>query len=167
MRKTLSVALSVAGLVVPAAVTMGVVASTGSAADASARSADLAVSGAVAGGERTVESSHPVVLVFTLKNRGPGDVDSSADMGYVSVRNGTVTDQLCIFFTGASFNADSPQCEYGALSVGQTGRMTLIVQPRTDITDFRLSVKVCSSNESGIPDPVASNDCATRSVRVF
>jgi hypothetical protein len=167
MGKTLPVALSVFALVVPAAATMGVLAATGSAASASARSADLAVSGAVAGGERTIESSHPVVFVFTMRNRGPGDVDSSADLGYVSVRNGTVTDQLCVFSTGASFNADSPQCEYGALGVGQAGRMTLVVQPRTDVTDFLVSVKVCSSNESGIHDPVASNDCVTRSVRAF
>ena len=165
MKKTLSVALSVSALVVPAAVAAGAVAADATSSPA-ATSADLAVSSFVAGGERNVESSHPVVFVFTLKNRGPDTVESSADMSYVQVRNGQVTDQLCVFSNGNGFNADSPFCEYGELAVGQTARMTLIVTPRTDIADFRLSVKVCSSNESEIPDPVASNDCVVRSVHV-
>jgi hypothetical protein len=138
----------------------------GGSAAAAPQSADLSVSGFVAGSERTVESSHPVVFVFSLRNRGPSTVDSSADLSYTAVTNGTVTDQLCVFPGGASFNADSPSCEYGQLGTGQVARMTLIVQPRTDVTNVRLSVRVCSSNESEIPDPVSANDCITRSVRL-
>jgi Domain of unknown function DUF11 len=135
-----------------------------SSATAAAPSADLRVTGSVAGSERNVESSHPVVFVFSLKNNGPSTVDSSADMGYTSVRNGTVTDQLCVFPNGNSFNADSPFCEFGLLRSGQVAHMTLIVQPRSGVTGVKLSARVCSSNESDIPDPVSSNNCTTKSV---
>lgn len=151
-----------AALVVGGALVAG---SLGSSANASPPSADLGVTGFVAGSERSVDSSHPVVLVFSLRNNGPSTEDSSADMAYTSVRNGTVTDQLCVFPDGSSFNADSPYCEFGQLRPGQVAHMTLIVQPRSDVSGVRLSARVCSSNESGIPDPVSSNDCVTESVR--
>jgi hypothetical protein len=129
-------------------------------------SADLTASASVAGGERTVDSFHPVVFVFTLRNKGPATVDSSADLTYTSVQNGTVVDQLCIVSSGASFNADSPSCEYGALAPGGHARMTLIVQPDPDASQVPLRVRVCASNESEIPDPVPGNNCVTKSVFV-
>lgn len=137
---------------------------TAMSAAAQPRSADLAVSGSVAGGERTVESSHLVAFVFSVKNEGPAVVDSSADLSYVSVRNGRVVDQLCVFPSRASFNADSPFCEFGTLRPGQNARMTLLVRPRSDVSGVTLSVRVCSSNESDIPDPVAANNCVTQQV---
>jgi hypothetical protein len=138
----------------------------GPAVQASSKSAgtDLAVRGYVAGGERTVEISHPVVFVFTLKNKGPRAITSSADQAYTAVSNGTVVDQLCVFPGGNSFNADSPFCEYGTLPVGQSGQMTLVVQPDPGAHGSELSVRVCSSNESGVPDPVSGNNCVTKRV---
>lgn len=174
MRRAVSVATSI----VAAAVLVGV---AGAAADAAggspslhggnhgataSPSADLAVSGSIAGGERSVETFHPVVFVFNLTNNGPNAITSSADLTYSAVRNGTVSDQLCIFPSGASFNPDSPSCEFGTLRVGQTSRMTLIVQPDTGASGQPLSVRVCSSNESGVRDPVPSNNCLTLSVRL-
>jgi hypothetical protein len=161
MRRSIAVAMSVASV---STLLLAGAAAAGSSA-ASPPSADLAVSGFVAGGERAVESSHPVVLVFALMNRGPDTVDSSADVSYTRVTNATVTDQLCVFPDGNSFNPDSPYCEYGALAPGQVAHMTLVVQPRSNVTGVRLSVRVCSSNESDIPDPVTGNNCVTRSVR--
>jgi hypothetical protein len=170
MRRSSSVAFSVFTVIAMAAVTTsGAVQAAPSASptpmSALSPSADLAVTGFVAGGERTVESSHPVVFVFTVKNKGPNAVTSSADMAYTRVRNGTVTDQLCILPGGHGFNADSPFCEPGPLRVGQVARMTLIVQPDSNVTGVRLTVRVCSSNESEIPDPVPANDCLTLGVR--
>jgi hypothetical protein len=165
MRRTpMAVASTVVALVGVAA--GGALNASGAASTAS-RSADLAVSGTVAGGEHSVESFHRVVFVFTIRNKGPGTVDSSADLGYTSVRNGSVSDQLCILPDGNSINPDSPQCEYGTLAPGQAARMALIVQPRTDMSGVPVTVRVCSSNESGIPDPVAANNCATRTVRTY
>jgi hypothetical protein len=170
MRRSPSVALSIFSVIVMAGVTTsGAVQAapspTTTPTSALAPSSDLEATGFVAGGERTVESSHPVVFVFTLKNKGPDAIDSSADLSYAEVQNGTVTDQLCIFPDRRSFNADSPFCEFGQLKVGQVARMTLIVQPFNNVTGVRLSVRVCSSNESGIPDPVSANDCRTLGVR--
>jgi hypothetical protein len=168
MRRSSSVALFVVAAVALGGVTSSGTAQAGSSAgptSAPSPIANLAVTGEVAGGEQTVESFHPVVFVFTLKNKGPNAIDSSADMSYTEVLNGTVTDQLCIFPDRRSFNADSPFCEFGPLGVGQVARMTLIVQPLSDVTNVLLSVRVCSSNESGIPDPVGANDCATLGVR--
>jgi hypothetical protein len=129
-------------------------------------SADLAVSGFVAGGEQTVASYHPVVFVFSVKNRGPAALNSSADLTYVSVRNGRVVDQLCISRNRVSFDPDSPSCEFGPLASGQKTRMTLIVQPGTDVSGVTVSVRVCASNEGGIPDPVSANNCETRRVEL-
>ena len=76
-----------------------------------------------------------------------------------------MADQLCMFPDRRSFNADTPFCEFGPLGVRQSARMTLIVHPITDVTDVRLNVRVCSSNESGIPNPVSTNDRTTIGVR--
>jgi hypothetical protein len=168
MRRSSSVGLSILTVIALAGVTNSGTAHAGSSPTVTSTHspiADLTVTGEVAGGEQTVESFHPVVFVFTLKNKGPNTVDSSADMSYTEIQNGTVTDQLCIFPDRRSFNADTPSCEYGPLGVGQVARMTLIVQPLSGVTDVSLTVRVCSSNESGIPDPVSTNDCTTLGVR--
>jgi hypothetical protein len=111
-----------------------------------------------------VETSHPVVLVFTLTNNGPRAITSSADQSYTSVQNGSIADQLCVFPNGNAFNPDSPSCEYGGLKAHQSARMTLIVQPDPTASGQPLSVRVCASNESGVPDPVARNDCLSLTV---
>ena len=135
------------------------------ASSATSGGADLAVSGFIAGGEQNVASYHAVVFVFKLKNHGPRAITSSADQSYTSVSNGTVTDQLCVFPNGSSFDADSPGCEYGTLNVGQSAQMTLIVQPdSTAPSGAKLSVRVCSSNVSGVADPVSDNNCLKKSV---
>jgi hypothetical protein len=164
MRRTIVAgAVAAAGLIGVAAAGTAVAASPRSSASPSA---DLSVSGSVAGGERSVESFHPVVFVFNLTNKGPSAITSSADLTYTSVVNGTVTDQLCIMPNGNSLNADSPACEPGQLAVGQTSHMTLIVQPNASASGSSVRVRVCSSNESSTPDPVSSNNCKTLSVAI-
>jgi hypothetical protein len=134
------------------------------ASDASAPASDVGVTGFVAGGERSVESSHPVVFVFKETNHGPGAGPDSVDLNIVSLSGGTVTDQLCVFPNGAGFDPDSPSCEPGALRVHQSSTMTVIVQPRPSST---VRVRVCTSNEGGLPDPNPSNDCSTLRVQAF
>jgi hypothetical protein len=124
---------------------------------------DLAVRGFVAGGELNWEPSHLVVFVFTLKNNGPRDM-LSAYQTYTSVSNGTVTDQLCVSPSRNTFNPDSPSCEYTTLNVGQTAKMTLIVQPDASAAGSEVSVRVCSSNGADVPDPVSRNNCVKKSV---
>lgn len=164
MARTSSLALSIVAAIALAGGTAGAGASTTSTS-AQAPLPDLAVTGVVAGGEETVEFFHPVVFVFTLRNNGPKPTASSADMFIAEVHNGTVTDQLCISPERRSFGPDSPYCEFGPLGVHQTARMTLIVQSLADVTNASLDVRVCSSDESGIPEPVSANDCTTLSVR--
>jgi hypothetical protein len=166
MVRTSSVALSILAVIALAGVTSSTAHAGSSSTLSSAHSpaADLAVTGQVAGGEEAIGSLHPVVFVFTLANNGPKRVDSSADMTIAEVQNGTVTDQLCIFPNRQAVDADTPACEYGPLEPRQAAQMTLIVQPRAELTDVRLTVRVCSSNESGIRDPVSTNDCTTLGV---
>ena len=149
-----------AGALGAAMVILGPIGQASSSSDAT----DLAVSGFVAGGEQNVETSHPVVLVFTLTDNGPRAITSSADQSYTSVQNGSITDQLCVFPNGNAFNPDSPSCEYGGLKAHQSVRMTLIVQPDPTASGQPLSVRVCASNESGVPDPQTRNDCLSLSV---
>ena len=132
-------------------------------ASSSSDATDLAITGLVAGGEQNVETSHPVVFVFKLTNNGPRAI-TSADQTYTSVQNASITDQLCVFPNGNAFNADSPSCEYGGLKVHQSAQMTLIVQPDPAASGQPVAVRVCASNESGVPDPQARNDCLSLSV---
>jgi hypothetical protein len=165
MRRSVRIVMSVMSALALSAVAGSALSAPGIVAG-SPVSADLAASGSVAGGLRVVEAFHPVVFDFTLRNRGPAAVDSSADLGYTTVRNGTVVDQLCILANGSSFNADSPACEFGSLAPGEHARMVLIVQPRTDVSQVYVKVRVCASNESGIPDEVSRNDCTTKRVLI-
>jgi hypothetical protein len=147
--------------------TLGAVGATmagGVASDASAPSSDVGVTGFVAGSERSLEASHPVVFVFKETNHGPDAGQDSVDMTIVSTSGGTVTDQLCVFPDRASFNPDSPSCEPGALGVHQSSTMTVIVQPNSSST---VRIRVCTSNEGGLPDPNPSNNCATLKVQSF
>jgi hypothetical protein len=126
-------------------------------------SADLVATGAVAGGETTVPSYHLVAFTFAVTDKGPGSITSSADLDYTSVRHGTVVDQLCIPRDGHAIEPDSPYCESGGLRPGQSNRMTLIVQPDS-VSGVALRVRVCASNESGVPDPRPGNNCVVKSV---
>jgi hypothetical protein len=134
------------------------------ASNAIAVSSDVRVTGFVAGGERSVESSHPVVFVFRETNHGPGAGPDSVDLSIVSSSGGTVTDQLCVFPNGDGFDPDSPSCEPGPLRVHQSSIMTVIVQPNSGST---VRIRVCTSNEGGLPDPNSSNDCRTLRVQSF
>lgn len=168
MTRTSSVALSIVSAIALVAITSSGAAQAGPPATSTSAlppRADLAVAGEVAGGEETVASSDPVVFVFTLTNNGPKPVDSSADMFIADVENGTVSNQLCVNPARGAFGPDSPFCEFGPLAAHQSARMTLIVQPRSDLTGVQLSVRVCSSNEGGSRDPDSRNDCTTLGVR--
>jgi hypothetical protein len=165
MRRSINIILSATCAVALSASTAGAVSARGHTSG-SPESADLAVSGAVAGGARTLEYGHLAVFVFTLRNRGPAAiVDNSADIGYTAVRNGTVVDQYCINTSGSSFNPDSPACEFGDLAPGEHTRMVVIVQP-DNVASAHVRVRVCASNEAGVPDDFPGNDCVTRSVLV-
>jgi hypothetical protein len=159
MRKIATVTAAL-GLVIGSA---GIVQAAG--ASAAAPSADLAVTGSVAGGLRILgEPSHLVAFTFDLKNKGPNGVTSSADMTYSRVHNGFVVDQLCVLPNGTGFNADSPSCEPGALAAGESTHMTLILKPTAGALNRKLTVRVCASTEGSEVDPVASNNCKTLSV---
>jgi hypothetical protein len=134
------------------------------ASEVSAPSSDVGVTGFVAGGEHSLEASHPVVFVFKETNHGPDAGQDSVDMTIVSTAGGTVTDQLCVLPDRAGINPDSPSCEPGALRVHQSSTMTVIMQPHSSST---VRIRVCTSNEGGLADPNPSNDCATLRVQSF
>lgn len=127
-------------------------------------SEDLAIKGHVAGGERTLESSHLVVFVFKETNNGPTAGSSSADMDIKYLVGGTIVDQLCIQPDRKGFDPDSPGCEPGPLKVHQSAKMTVVVQPDPAST---VSIKVCTYYEGDLPDPRSFNNCRTRSVRAY
>ena len=130
----------------------------------SAVGADLTMSGFVAGGETSTESSHLIAMVFTLTNKGPGDIDSSADTTLVSVSGGRVVDEMCVLPNGFGINPDAPVCEQGVLPAGHSFKSTVIVQPSGP--GVTLAVRACASNESGIPDPKPGNNCKTLKVSI-
>jgi hypothetical protein len=131
---------------------------------ATTAAADLAMSGSVAGGETSTESSHLIAMVFTLTNKGPGDIDSSADTTVTVLSGGTMVDEMCVLPNGFGINADTPVCEQGQLPAGHSFKSTVILQPSGN--DVTLSVRACASNESGIPDPRPGNNCKTLMVNI-
>jgi hypothetical protein len=136
-----------------------------SISEAKSQGADLAVSGVVAGGETSTESSHLIVFVFTLTNKGPeGTADSSADLTVTDVTGGNIIDTMCVLPNGFGINPDTPSCETGPLRVHQSVQDTYVLQPSG--SGVTVSVRACSSNEAGIPDPVASNNCKTLAVKI-
>jgi hypothetical protein len=143
------------------AVTGGLLVSSG-VSQAKAQGADLAVTGSVAGGETSTESSHLIVFVFTLTNKGPATTDGSADLTVTDVQGGTLVDTMCVLPNGFGINPDSPSCETGPLQPQKSVHDTYVVQPSGPSTT--VSVRTCASNEGSIPDPVASNNCKTLSV---
>ena len=143
------------------AVTGGLLVSSG-VSQAKAQGADLAVTGLVAGGETSTESSHLIVFVFTLTNKGPAATDGSADLTLTDAQGGTLVDTMCVLPNGFGINPDSPSCETGPLQPQKSVHDTYVVQPSGPSTT--VSVRTCASNEGSIPDPVASNNCKTLSV---
>lgn len=129
-----------------------------------AQGADLAVTGLVAGGETSTESSHLIVFVFTLKNKGPAATDGSADLTLTDVQGGTLVDTMCVLPNGFGINPDSPSCETGPLRSQQSVQDTYVVQPSG--TSTSVSLRTCASNEGSVPDPVASNNCKTLNVAI-
>ena len=129
------------------------------ASEAKTQGADLAVTGLVAGGETSTETSHLVVFVFTLTNKGPLATDASADVVLTDVQGGTLLDTMCVLPNGFGINPDGPFCETGPLDKKQSVQDTYVVQPSTAGTP--VSLQACSSNEGSLPDPVAANNCKT------
>jgi hypothetical protein len=145
------------------AVVGGLLVSSG-VSQANAKGADLAVTGLVAGGETSTESSHLIVFVFTLTNKGPTATDASADLTLTDVQGGTLVDNMCVLPSGFGINPDSPSCETGPLQPRQSVQDTYIVQPSG--TSTSVSLRTCASNEGSVPDPVASNNCKTLHVAI-
>ena len=134
------------------------------ASQAKAKGADLAVTGQVAGGETSTESSHLVVFVFTLMNKGPLATDGSADLTVTSIQGGTLVDTMCVLPSGFGINPDTPTCETGPLLAKQSVHDTYVIQPSG--APAPVSLTACAGNEGSVPDPAASNNCATLEVAI-
>jgi hypothetical protein len=153
-----------AKVAVLAVLVLGVALVSSGVSHANPQGADLAVTGSVAGGETSTTSSHLVVFVFTLTNKGPAATDGSADLTVTDVQGGSLVDVMCVLPNGFGINPDSPSCETGALQTKQSVQDTFVLQPSG--TSTSVSVRVCASNEGSVADPVASNNCKTLSVVV-
>jgi hypothetical protein len=157
MRKITLIAITAVLTLSAALVSSGV-------SQANTKGADLAVTGQVAGGETSTESFHLIVFVFTLTNKGPLATDGSADLTVTDVQGGTILDTMCVLPNGFGINPDSPTCETGALRAKQSVHDTYVIQPSG--TSTSVSMRACASNEGSVPDPVASNNCATLEVAI-
>jgi hypothetical protein len=151
-------------IVVTAVLAVGGLLVSSGVSQAKAQGADLAVTGLVAGGETSTESSHLIVFVFTLTNKGPAATDGSADLTLTDVQGGTLVDTMCVLPNGFGINPDSPTCETGPLQPRHSVQDTYVVQPSG--TSTSVSLRTCASNEGSVPDPVAANNCKTLHVAI-
>lgn len=151
-------------IIATAVLAMGGALVSSGVSQADTQGADLATTGIVAGGETSTESSHLIVFVLTLTNKGPMGSGASADLVLTDVQGGTVVDTMCVLPNGFGINPDTPSCEFGPLRSKQSVQATYVVQPSGPSTT--VSVRVCASNEGSVPDPVASNNCKTLTVAI-
>ena len=162
MMRTSSVALSIATAIALAGVTTS--GTAGSSMTSNSANSPSPTSLSPGRWPAARKWSNPSTLcVFTLTNKCPKPVDPSADMFIAEVQERHGGRSAVHVPRPAKFQRRHPVLR--VLGVRQSARMTLIVHPFTDVTDVRLNVRVCSSNESGIPNPVSTNDRTTIGVR--
>jgi hypothetical protein len=130
---------------------------------ASPTNVDLAITGSVVAGVTSAQSSMHVPFSFTVTNRSASPAGLTITF---TLTGGSASseDYVCpLVGTGADISPDTPSCEPGNLAGHRSTSAAIIVTPTAAGT---MTVQACVSNETGAPDPVASNNCKSLSISV-
>jgi hypothetical protein len=145
--------VGVAGLVL-ATVTGAAAAPSGAAAGPT-----FALHGTAVGGIKVIQTGQTLTFLFKETNKGPGSAPE--DLVLTKLTNATVAAMTCVLPNGVAINPDTPACEPGSLSPGQSAS-SVITTNVTGGSRSVVSARVCLFNEStGVTGP-----CKTVSVKI-
>jgi hypothetical protein len=129
---------------------------------------DLAITGSVVSGVRTVEAglgTH-VAMAFKIKNKSASQsAEISFNFKFINTPDPGMEFYECpLVSTHFAINPDTPSCEPGVLGPGKSSGASVIVVPQAGTSS--MSVRACAQNLTGPTDPVSSNNCKTLTVAV-
>jgi hypothetical protein len=146
--------VGVAGLVL-ATVTGASAAPSGAAA----AGPTFALHGTAVGGIKVIQTSQTLTFLFRETNEGPGSAPE--DLVLTTLTNATVAAMTCVLPNGFAINPDTPACEPGFLSPGQSAS-SVITTNVTGGSGGVASARLCLFNENtGVTGP-----CKTVSVKI-
>ena len=130
-----------------------------SGATASTAGPTFALHGTAVGGIKVIQTGQTLTFLFRETNKGPGSAPE--DLVLTNLTNATVAAMTCVLPNGSAINPDTPACEPGSLSPGQSASSVIT----TNVTGGPASVvsaRLCLFNEStGVTGP-----CKTVSVKI-
>jgi uncharacterized repeat protein (TIGR01451 family) len=147
---------------VPAALALAVGLCTVVAATATAQepvNADIAIV------SKTAEVRHAKVgqlVTFTIVATNNGPEVSQLDVIDQPLVGLRMVNEIC----DRGISPDTPACEYSLVEPGDSVTTTVVAEVEQGVGDYATNT-ACVSNESGLPDPDPSNDCATATVRII
>ena len=101
-------------------------------------------------------------VTFTIVATNKGPEASQLDVIDQPLVGLQMVDEIC----DRGISPDTPACEYSAVEPGDTVTTTVVDEVVAPVGKYATNT-ACVSNESGLPDPDPSNDCATTSVRII
>lgn len=119
-----------------------------------------------------------IAIVSTTANVRHAKVGQLVTFTIVATNNGPEASQLDVFeqplvglhmveeTCDRGISADTPSCEYSQVQPGETVTTTVVAEVDGGVGRYAMNT-ACLSNESGLPDPDPSNDCATTTVRII
>jgi hypothetical protein len=131
---------------------------------------DLAMSGSVVAGVKTVQAGLGTHIAFSFTMKNKSSSLTASDVAFTFTFTNT-TDPGGDFYecpltsNHTAISPDTPNCEPGALGPGKSTSAAVIVVPESGTSS--MTVRACASNLSGATDPVPSNNCKSLTVSVI
>src|SRR3954454_5495344 len=114
---------------------------------------------------KTANARHAKVgqlVTFTILATNNGPEPSELDVYDQPLIGLHMVEETC----DRGISADTPACEYSEVQPGESVTTTVVAEVDGGVGKYATNT-ACVSNESGLPDPDPSNDCATTTVRII
>jgi hypothetical protein len=151
--------VSILGSVGVAGLVLATVTGASAAPSGAAAGPTFALHGTAVGGIKVIQTGQTLTFLFRETNNGPGSAPE--DLVLTKLTNASVTAMTCVLPNGVAINPDTPACEPGFLSPGQSAS-SVITTNVTGGSGGVVSARLCLDNEStGVIGP-----CKTVSVKI-
>jgi uncharacterized repeat protein (TIGR01451 family) len=114
---------------------------------------------------KTANARHAKVgqlVTFTILATNNGPEPSQLDVFDQPLIGLHMVEETC----DRGISPDTPACEYSQVQPGESVTTTVVAEVDGGVGKYATNT-ACVSNESGLPDPDPSNDCATTTVRII
>jgi hypothetical protein len=158
-KKKMPLLVSILGSVGAAGLVLATVTGASAAPSGAAAGQTFAVQGTAVGGIKVIQSGQTLTFLFRETSKGPGSAPE--DLVLTRLTNATVAAMTCVLPNGVAIFPDTPACEPGFLSAGQSAS-SVITTNVTGGSGGVVSARLCLDNEStGVTGP-----CKTVSVKI-